>query len=61
MTKEISEARKSGKDMKMAEILIIGISHKIKYAEISGDQKDIDLAKRQLAKVKYEVDNVEEK
>jgi hypothetical protein len=61
LTKGISETRKQGKDAKMAEIFIIGLAHKIKYAEISEDQKDIDYVKRQLAKIRFELEHAEEK
>jgi hypothetical protein len=61
LTKEISETRKQGKDVKMAQILVIGLAHKIRYAEVSEDQKDIDYVKKQFAKIRFELDHAEEK
>lgn len=61
LTKDISDARKHGKDTKMAEIMLIGLPHKIKYAEISGEAKDISRAKALLARVRQELEQAAER
>jgi hypothetical protein len=61
LTKAISEARKQGKDAKMAEIMIIGVGQKIKYAEVSEDPKDINRARLLLARTKQELDQAVER
>jgi len=61
LAKELTEARKHGKDTKIAELILAGVAPKIKYAEISEDNIDIALVKKQLAKIRYELDHAEEK
>lgn len=61
LTKALSEARKQGKDTKMAELIIMTAPSKIQYAEISGDSKDIGKARVILSRVKQEVENALER
>ena len=55
LQKKVSEARKKGKDTFMADLRMMCIPEKIRYAEISGDKKDIDRVKKMLVKLQNEI------
>ncbi|MFH1398753.1 MAG: hypothetical protein ABIG95_01420 [Candidatus Woesearchaeota archaeon] len=58
LQKTVSEARKMGLDTKMAELRLIGLENKIKYAEVSLDAQDIRKVKILLARVEQEIPKV---
>ena len=52
---EISEARKNGKDVKIAEIIAMQLPAKIQLAEATGSEKDIEKADELLEAAKKEL------
>jgi hypothetical protein len=57
----VSECRKKGFDMGIATLKMMNIPSKIRMAEITRSQADIEKAKRLLSEVKDEIDEVEKK
>lgn len=55
LKKGVSEARKRGKDTRLAELRIMNIPHKIKYLEVSKSAEDIKKLKILLAKLEKEI------
>jgi hypothetical protein len=55
LQKKSSEARKKGFDMRMAELRLMPIPHKLKYASVSRDIKDLDVVKKLLRDAEKEI------
>ncbi len=55
----VSEMRKKGRETSIPELLLLEIPARIKNAEITGEQKDIDKIKKGIDSIKEEIEEIE--
>jgi hypothetical protein len=56
---KISELRKAGLDVKIAELKVMNIPYKIQFAEVTKGYNDIEKINNMLGEVKSEIANIE--
>lgn len=61
LVKAIEVARKQGLDTKLAEIRIMVIPHKIRYAYVSRDKKDLEKLKVMLSELEKDIPKTKDK
>jgi hypothetical protein len=60
LKRDLAEARKLGKDTKIAELIVMAIPSKLRYAEITGERKDIGKVKSLLKNARDEIESAED-
>ena len=56
LKEEASEIRKEGYDTTMADVLMIDVVPRVKYAKVTYEEKDVNIVKKLLAQIRHELD-----